>query len=180
MIPSPKQLSQKPWYVRLLGSPLAQIALAAILLANDFVSGPLVQLPIAFIIPVVLAAQFSNSRLSYVLAVIQPLVRFAFVFIWDTAPNLTLSIVNTVIRVAVLLTIAFFINRTVRLSREVQRLEGLLPICSYCKKIRTEQKEWQHIETYISKHSQADFTHGICHDCAQKHFGTFINKPRKT
>jgi len=180
MIPSPKQLSQKPWYVRLLGSPLAQIALAAILLANDFVSGPLVQFPIAFIIPVVLAAQFSNARLSYVLAVIQPLVRFAFVFIWDAAPNLTLSIVNAVIRVAVLLTIAFFINRTVRLAREVQRLEGLLPICSFCKKIRTEQKEWQHIETYISKHSQADFTHGICPDCAQKHFGTFINKPRKT
>ena len=180
MIPSLKQLTPKPWHVRFLGLPQTQIGLAAILLAIDFVSGPLVQFPIAFIIPVVLAAQFSNSRLSYVLAVIQPLVRFAFVFIWDAAPNLTLSIVNAVIRVAVLLTIAFFINRTVRLAQEVKRLEGLLPICSFCKKIRTEQKEWQHIETYISKHSQADFTHGICHDCAQKHFGTFISKSRKT
>ncbi len=155
-----------------------QIALAATFLALDFVTGPLVEFPIAYIIPVVLAAQFSNPRLSYGLAVIQPLVRFGFVFIWEPTPNLTVTIVNTVIRVAVLLTIAYFINRTVRLSREVQRLEGLLPICSFCKKIRTEQNEWQHVETYISKHSQADFTHGICPDCAYKHYG-YTGKPRK-
>jgi hypothetical protein len=117
--------------------------------------------------------------LSYGLAVIQPLFRFAFIFFWDATPNLTVSIVNTVIRVAVLLTIAYFINRTVRLSREVQRLEGLLPICSFCKKIRNEQSEWQHIETYISKHSQADFTHSICPDCTRTFYGDYIDKPRQ-
>ncbi len=48
---------------------------------------------------------------------------------------------------------------------EVKILSGLLPICAYCKKIRDDQGSWIHLETYISTHSEADFTHGICPDC---------------
>ncbi|MEO0248369.1 MAG: response regulator, partial [candidate division WOR-3 bacterium] len=44
-------------------------------------------------------------------------------------------------------------------------LQGLLPICSYCKKIRDDQNYWQQVETYISKHSEVRFSHGICPDC---------------
>lgn len=47
----------------------------------------------------------------------------------------------------------------------VKRLERLLPICMYCKKIRDEQDSWQQIESYISSHSDAEFSHGICADC---------------
>lgn len=48
---------------------------------------------------------------------------------------------------------------------QLRTLEGLLPICSYCKKIRDEVGEWSPMETFISAHSEADFTHGICPDC---------------
>lgn len=51
---------------------------------------------------------------------------------------------------------------------EIKRLSGLLPICFSCKKIRDDQGYWNQIETYISQHSEAEFTHGICPDCAQK------------
>ena len=136
MIPSMAQKTPKTWYVRLLELQLTQIILAAIFLASDFFGGPFVQFPIAYIIPVALAAQFSNPRLSYSLAVIQPLIRFGFVFIWDVPWSLTVSIANAIIRMAVLLTIAYFINRTMRLTREIKRLEGFLPNCSFCKKIR--------------------------------------------
>ena len=52
---------------------------------------------------------------------------------------------------------------------EVKQLSGLLPICAWCKRIRNDDGDWQQIETYITVHSEADFTHGICPDCARKH-----------
>jgi len=51
---------------------------------------------------------------------------------------------------------------------QVKTLSGLLPICSACKKIRDDQGYWQQVETYIKKHSDADFTHGICPDCVKR------------
>jgi CheY-like chemotaxis protein len=49
---------------------------------------------------------------------------------------------------------------------EVKRLSGLLPICASCKKIRDDQGNWQQIEEYIHTHSEVDFSHGICPECA--------------
>ncbi len=51
---------------------------------------------------------------------------------------------------------------------EVRTLSGLLPICSSCKKIRDDQGYWNQIEVYISHHTQATFSHGLCPDCAKK------------
>ena len=47
----------------------------------------------------------------------------------------------------------------------VKQLQGLLPICSYCKKIRDDQNYWQQVENYIAEHSEAQFSHSICPDC---------------
>lgn len=47
----------------------------------------------------------------------------------------------------------------------VKQLQGLLPICSYCKKIRNDRNYWQQVEGYISEHSEAQFSHGICPEC---------------
>ena len=49
----------------------------------------------------------------------------------------------------------------------INQLQGMLPICSYCKKIRDDQNYWQQVESYISKHSVAQFSHGVCPDCYQ-------------
>lgn len=51
-------------------------------------------------------------------------------------------------------------------ERELSRLRGLLRICSGCKKIRNTVGEWEQLETYIASHSDTDFTHGMCPDCA--------------
>jgi CheY-like chemotaxis protein len=48
---------------------------------------------------------------------------------------------------------------------QVHQLQGLLPICSYCKKIRDDRNYWQQVETYVSRHTQVRFSHGICPDC---------------
>jgi DNA-binding response OmpR family regulator len=47
----------------------------------------------------------------------------------------------------------------------VKQLSGLLPICSYCKKIRDDQNYWQQVEAYVGKHSEAQFSHSICPTC---------------
>jgi sigma-B regulation protein RsbU (phosphoserine phosphatase) len=51
---------------------------------------------------------------------------------------------------------------------QVKQLHGLLPMCSWCKKIRDDSNYWHQIETYITRHSDAEFTHGICPDCADR------------
>jgi DNA-binding NtrC family response regulator len=53
---------------------------------------------------------------------------------------------------------------------KVKQLSGLLPMCASCKKIRDDKGYWNQLEAYISEHSEADFSHGICPDCVKKHY----------
>ena len=56
---------------------------------------------------------------------------------------------------------------------KVKLLSGFLPICCSCKKIRDDQGYWQQIESYISAHSDAEFSHGLCEECAKKLYPEF-------
>ena len=56
---------------------------------------------------------------------------------------------------------------------KVQTLGGLLPICANCKKIRDDKGYWNRLEAYIQKHSEAEFTHGICPDCVAELYPEF-------
>ncbi|MDP2875401.1 MAG: hypothetical protein Q8O00_04395, partial [Holophaga sp.] len=61
----------------------------------------------------------------------------------------------------------------------VKQLSGLLPICAHCKKIRDDQGYWNQLEQYISTHSEAGFSHGICPECVDVHFPQFgHNRPK--
>lgn len=55
----------------------------------------------------------------------------------------------------------------------VKQLEGILPICMYCKKIRDDQEQWQQMEAYISQHSEANFSHGLCPECYKQQLKEF-------
>ncbi|MBU2549015.1 MAG: hypothetical protein KKB20_11415 [Proteobacteria bacterium] len=67
---------------------------------------------------------------------------------------------------------------------EVRTLQGFIPICSSCKKIRDDAGYWQQVEKYISDHSGAQFTHGICPECVRKLYPDFadqiLDQPRET
>ena len=52
--------------------------------------------------------------------------------------------------------------------REVKVLHGLIPICAKCKRVRTDKGNWQQLEEYIQAHSEAEFSHGICHVCMKE------------
>jgi hypothetical protein len=53
---------------------------------------------------------------------------------------------------------------------EIRALRGILPVCSYCKKIKDEHDEWHTMEHYLSRHSDASVSHGLCPECARKNF----------
>lgn len=59
-------------------------------------------------------------------------------------------------------------DRILRCTTQVQQLEGMLPICSYCKKIRDDRNYWQQIEHYLSQRTRAEFSHSVCPDCYQR------------
>ena len=49
--------------------------------------------------------------------------------------------------------------------QEIRTLKGIIPICSYCRRIRDEEGAWDKLEEYLARHSNAEFSHGICPDC---------------
>ena len=53
--------------------------------------------------------------------------------------------------------------------KRVKQLQGLLPICSYCKKIRNDRNYWEQVDAYVASHSEAQFSHGVCPDCYEVH-----------
>lgn len=59
---------------------------------------------------------------------------------------------------------------------EIKTLQGLLPICSFCKNIRDDKGYWKSIESYFSTHSSLEFSHGLCPDCAEKHYPEFYTR----
>jgi PAS domain S-box-containing protein len=59
---------------------------------------------------------------------------------------------------------------------QVKMLSGMLPICSSCKKIRDDQGYWSQIESYIKEHSEAEFTHGLCPECAKRLYPEFLKE----
>ncbi len=57
----------------------------------------------------------------------------------------------------------------------IRTLQGILPICSFCKKIRDDQGYWRQVEVYVRDHSNADFSHGICPDCRKQHYPDYAD-----
>jgi len=62
------------------------------------------------------------------------------------------------------------INKLQKAIKEIKTLRGILPLCSYCKKIRDDKGYWEKVDVYIHKHSQADISHSICPECAKEHY----------
>ena len=60
--------------------------------------------------------------------------------------------------------------------QHIKTLQGILPICSYCKNIRDDKNYWEEVEEYVIKHSNVDFTHSICPKCYEKHVKPEIEK----
>jgi len=90
-------------------------------------------------------------------------------------------VVNAVIRVTVLVGLALLITKVAQqqraLAQRVAVLEGILQICSFCKRIRRPDGRWEPVEVYVGDRSEAQFSHGLCEECARQHYGKYFPGP---
>jgi hypothetical protein len=157
----------RPWY---------WIALSLLIIAADHLTDPYIQFPILFLFPITLASVYDGRWWGVGLAAVMPVMRcyFEISVLPEAMPQ---EMVNTGIHLIVLVGFAVLADRTAQQTRalqhEVTLLRGILPICSFCKKIRREDNTWEHMETYITKRSEAQFSHSVCPACLKVHYPDF-------
>lgn len=154
-----------------------------IVLVVDFYTGKNIRFPILYIIPVGIAAWYNQKTIAYILAVFLSLARFGFNIPWQETYSLSSAGINTGVRISALVLYAYLVDRTSWQTRELKKrvnlLEGILPICASCKKIRNDQGNYEEMEKYISDHSEAEFSHGICPECVKKLYPEFSKKEQQ-
>ena len=154
------------------------ILVALIILVVDYLTGQYIQFPIFYILPIGMAAWQGEKHTAYIMAIILPCARIAFHFIWPGTHSLSTAMSNALIAICALMIYSFLIDRVSwqakKLEVKVKTLEGILPICASCKRIRNEKGEYEQIESYITDHSDALFSHSICQDCAKKLYPEYL------
>jgi hypothetical protein len=167
-------MSERPWWLLPPGRihPVWWMALGAAMLWVDHVAGPPAQFPVLYALPVSLAAWYSGKWPALALAIAVPLFRIA-VLLPSTGDPASFALATT-FRGLVIVFMALWFARLAELERELTRrvnvLEGLLPICSFCKNIRNQAGEWEQLETFISRRSEAKFSHSVCPSCGTTHY----------
>jgi hypothetical protein len=146
------------------------IGLSAAIMGLEYYTGPFVQFAILLIFPVTLATLTHGLRVGIALAFSLPLLRLSFFVRWPMLSSWTLAVADAVIDVLILAGTALLIERMARQERELRVLQGLLPICSFCKRIRDGGGQWRQLETYITERSAAQFSHTFCPECGRRHY----------
>lgn len=167
-------------------SPLVWATVVALILALgilDIVTGTELGFFVFYFAPVMIAGWWLGLRSSLGVAILAALAWFAADALAENVySHPAIEAWNIGVRLLSFLIIGFFTARLANLLAaerrtsadlakalaEVEVLRGLLPICAWCKQIRDEHGEWQQVETYIARHSDVEFTHGMCDDCAAR------------
>ena len=173
--------SPRPWWLLPSGrlNPVWWLPIGAVLLSIDYLTGAYIQLPLAYGLPIFVAAWYSGAWTAVTLALIVPLAHFGFLAIHPEGAAM-LDTVMTPIRGVVIAIVALWFARLAeherQLRREIQALTGLLPICSFCKNIRNEAGEWELLEQFITRKSDAQFTHSLCPSCQKIHYADLLER----
>ena len=136
-----------------------------------------------YFFPISITAWYIGIRTAVTLSIMSALIWFVAIDFHNPAPHSQfVSVWNSGIRLGAFTFVAFAVFQ-IRLLLEQEKaaaaalrqalseikiLEGILPICAQCKKIRNTEDNWVQMEAYISKHSGAVFSHGFCPECAKK------------
>ncbi|MEO8677965.1 MAG: hypothetical protein ABI665_02900 [Vicinamibacterales bacterium] len=149
--------------------PIHWIALSLVCLVVDFALGPTIQFPFVYLVPISMASWYGGRSWGLALAILLPVCRFFFNLVWDPAWLTPIeSSINAVIRITVFAAFAFLIDRTARQMRELRHmhlLEGMLGVCSVCKKVRDDRVgSWQTLEAFVAGHP-SEFEPDCCPDC---------------
>lgn len=161
-------------------APYLALLFSVVIILLDLLAPIRIVFSIFFVIPVLVAAWFNSLYFAVALSISLPAVRLLVAILVEKTGDVMYSGLNAVDRLLVLSVVALVTHRLSEsmkhLKVEVKVLEGMIPICSNCKKIRDKDGEWQSLEKYLGEHSQAEFTHGICPDCRKLLYGEYLGK----
>ncbi len=147
------------------------LAIGLLILLLDLLTGPFLLFPILFVVPVTLAAWFHGSRLAYAQALLLPLGRYFIAEFVDHPAPLPYIVANALIRVTVLVFIAFLVSRTARQTKELERrVNDLVTMCAWSRTIEY-QGEWISFEQYLLRRFNINTSHGISPEEAKRAFG---------
>lgn len=146
------------------------LALSVTIMVVEYYSGPYIQFAILLVFPVTLATVLHGVRIGAALALLLPLFRLSFFFRWSLPSSWSVAVTDSLIDVVILMGTAVLVDKLVRQERQLRALQGLLPICSFCKKIRDEAGDWWQLEQYIADRSSARFSHTFCPECGRRHY----------
>jgi hypothetical protein len=167
-----------PFFKR--NSILIGIALSVVVLGfADYATGYELDFFLFYFVLIAMAAWKVGPISSYLISILSSIVWL----LSDTSSHPYSSVLfasgNTIMRLLSFFIIGYFTSKIQflpvkehetsrgRLS-QVKTLSGLIPICASCKKIRDDEGDWHRIEEYVEKHTNAEFTHGLCPECVDK------------
>jgi hypothetical protein len=149
--------------------------ISAVILLVDYLTGPYIQFPILFIVPVALATAGHGLIGGMSVAALLPSLRLLLFLVWPVPVGWPLEAADTLVDLVILCGFALLVDRILRQEREIRVLEGMLPICSFCKRIRQEDGSWRQLESYISERSGARFSHTFCVECGRRHYPGIVD-----
>jgi len=158
----------RSWYSSVLyGLALAMLSVALQKILFPFVAPDSYQLLLS---AVAISVMYAGVRAGLAALLVAGVAKW---FMFLPAPHsLTSADARILVRFALFLCLGLLIcwlgQKLHASQRNVKLLSGLLPICAWCKKVRDEKRQWQQLESYIHDHSEADFTHTLCPDCARE------------
>ena len=159
----------------------------------DYLTGYVFRMEPFYLAPLAFAAWYIDRDTGFVLSAITVgIITLSDALTGKTFGHILLELWNASFRLGFYLVFVFLLSRLRSIMqeradlirelqeslKEVKELRGILPICSSCKKIRTDRGYWQNVDEYISHHTKAEFSHGICDECAKKLYPDFYNKDK--
>jgi hypothetical protein len=149
----------------------------------DFLTGVDIGVAVLYLVPISFVTWFHSKRAGYIMSVVS--ISTTVLSDWlggKIYRNVPVETWNSLVHFGFFVVVAFLLARLKfelderakvigelkRALEEIKTLSGLLPMCAWCKKIRDDGGYWKQVEQYVSEHTEAEFTHGICPDCLKK------------
>jgi hypothetical protein len=156
--------------------PALWLGTLVLISGGDYLTGQFVHSAILFyLIPVALAAWSSRSRWpSVALACVWPVIRLGIVALWGWPWPRALTIQDAAVDAVVSAGFATLVWQLRQQARTIRTLEGILPMCGFCQRIRTDHG-WERLERYLLDHSDARISHTFCPDCGRIHYGDLVS-----
>jgi len=162
-------------------SILMVIVLSVLVLGlTDYITGYELSFFVFYFIPIAIAAWWVGPTSSYLIAVLSSIVWF-LCDRYSSRPyssaispywNVTIRLLSFLIIAYTTSKIRFLLSKERKTSQgpfgQIKTLDGLVPICADCRKIRNDRGYWQRVEEYLSEYTDATFTHGLCEECVGK------------